>query len=104
MADLEIQRTDYGFYVTGAITNADDSVFDLTDYTLSFMAWEKGDWKHPLVNGSAEIVVATAGTWKYLVISGDFVVDKEYYCAVRATKTGAQETTRNYTLEVQESP
>jgi len=104
MADLTIQRSDYGFYIDGTITNDDESVFDLTGYTLTFKAWEIGNWEHPIVDGSAELVVATQGTWKYLVAQNDFIAAKDYYIAVRATKAGAQETTKNYTVEVKQSP
>ena len=71
---------------------------------VTFLCWEPGKSQRPLVNSSAEIVTATQGTWRYLVVAADFVNDKEYYVAVRATKAGAQETTENYTLEVNESP
>lgn len=104
MADLTIQRSDYGFYVQGAITNADGSVFNLAGYAVTFSAWEMGNWDHPLVVATAELVVATQGTWKYLIVENDFITAGEYLVAVRATKAGAQETTRNYTLEVKESP
>lgn len=104
MADLTIQRSDYGFYVSGVLTNADGSVFNLTGYGLTFKAWEQGNWEHPLVDATAEVVTATQGTWRYLVIQNDFITDKEYYVTVRATKSGAQETAENYSLEVKESP
>ena len=104
MADLTIQRSDYGFYVQGAITNADGSVFNLTGYAVTFNAWEMGNWGHPLVSASADLVVATQGTWKYLVVENDFINAGEYLVSVRATKAGARETTENYTLEVKEAP
>ena len=104
MADLTIQRSDYGFYVQGAITNADGSVFDLSGYTLTLSAWEMGKWDKPLVSASAELVITTQGTWKYLVVENDFISAGEYLVSVRATKTGAQETTENYSLEVKEAP
>lgn len=104
MADLTIQRGDYGFYVDGTITNNDGSVFDLSGYTLTLSAWEMGKWDKPLVAGSAEAVVATEGTWKYLVATNDFITEGEYLVSVRATKAGAQETTRNYSVEVKEAP
>ena len=104
MADLIIQRGDHGFYVDGTITNDDGSAFDLSGYTLTFNAWEMGKWNKPLVAGSAEAVVATQGTWKYLVAANDFITEGEYLVGVRATKSGAQETTRNYSLEVKEGP
>lgn len=104
MADLTIQRGDYGFYIDGTITDADGSDFDLSDYTLSFKAWELGNWEHPIVEGSATTVVATQGTWKYLLAQNDFITPGEFLCAVRATKTNAQETTQQYTVEVKEAP
>jgi len=104
MADLTIQRSDFGFYVQGTLTNADDSVFDLTDYSLTVNCWEMGNWKRPLIAGTAEAVVATQGTWKYLVVDGDFNIKGDFLLNVRATKTGAQETSQNYTVEVKEAP
>lgn len=104
MADLTIQRGDYGFYVDGTITDDDGTIFNLTGYTLTFNAWEMGKWEHPLVTGSAAAVVATQGTWRYLVAENDFITEGEYLVGVRATKAGAQETTKNYTLEVKEAP
>lgn len=104
MADLTIQRGDYGFYVDGTITEADGSIFNLTGYTLTFNAWEMGKWDKPMITGTATTIVATQGTWKYLVVQNDFITEGEYLVSVRATKTGAQETTKNYTLEVKESP
>lgn len=104
MADLIIQRGDYGFYVDGTITNDDGSVFNLTGYALIFSAWEMGNWGRPLIAGTASIVVATEGTWKYLVAENDFITPGEYLINVRATKTGAQETTQNYSVDVKEAP
>lgn len=104
MSDLIIQRSDYGFYVDGTITNDDGTVFNLSGYALAFNAWETGKWDKPLVEATATAVVATQGTWKYLVQENDFITAGEYLVSVRATKAGAQETTRNYTLEVKESP
>jgi len=104
MADLTIQRGDFGFYVDGTITNDDGSVFDLSGYTLSFKAWEMGNPKHPIVSSSAEPVVATQGTWRYAVQQNDFITEGEFLCVVRATKSGVQETTQQYSLEVKEAP
>lgn len=104
MADLTIQRGDHGFYVQGTLTNADGSVFNLTGYTLTLNAWELGKWEHPLVQGTATAVVATLGTWKYLVAENDFITEGEYLINLRATKTGARETSQNYTVEVKEAP
>lgn len=105
MADLTLQRGDYGFYVDGTITNNDGSVFNLTGYSLTFLAWEEGKSDKPLVNSTAaEVVTATEGTWKYPLAQNDFITKGDYFVAVRATKTGAQETTKNYTLEVKDSP
>lgn len=104
MADLVIERGDYGFYVQGTITDADGSVFDLSGYTLTFQAWEKGNWERPMVAGTAAAVVATEGTWRYLVQQNDFIKIGEFMVAVRATKVGARETTRTYTLEIEGVP
>ena len=104
MSDLTIKRGDYGFYLDGTVLNADDSVFDLTNYTVTLEIWELGRWRHPIVQGTCVVVSSTEGTWRYTVGSSDFLVTGTYNAGIRATKTGAQETTNTYTVEVKESP
>lgn len=104
MSDLTIKRGDYGFYLEGTVSNADDTVFNLTDYTVTIQIWELGRWRHPIVEGSCEVTSSTEGQWRYTVASSDFLVTGTYNAAIRATKTGAQETTNTYTVEVKESP
>lgn len=104
MSDLTIQRGDYGFYIQGTLTNSDASAFNLTGYSLTLQAWELGKPNHPIVSGTASAVVATQGTWRYLVAQNDFITEGEFLINVRATKSGARETAQNYTVEVKESP
>jgi hypothetical protein len=104
MSDLTIKRGDFGFYLTGTINNADDTPFDLTGYSLTLNCWEMGKWGRPHVTGTAAAVSATQGTWRYLVDDEDFTIPGEYLLNIRATKTGAQETTLAYTVDVKEAP
>ena len=104
MSDLTIKRGDYGFYLEGTVSNDDNTVFDLTDYTVSLQAWEYGRWRFPIVNGTCVVTSSTEGQWRYTVGSQNFLATGTYNIAIRATKTNAQETTNTYTVEVKESP
>jgi len=104
MSDLTIQRGDFGFYVDGSIQNHDGSVFDLTDYTLTIQIWESSHWRHPIVQGTCQVTSSTEGLWRYSVATTDFISQGTFSVALRATKTGAQETSETYTLDVKEAP
>jgi hypothetical protein len=104
MSDFTIERGDSGFYLNRTMLNDDGSVFNLTNYTVTLLVWELGRWRNPIVSGTCEVTSSTEGKFRYLVGTNDFLVEGTYEAAARATKTGAQETTNNYTLEVKESP
>jgi len=104
MSDLTIKRGDHGFYLEGTVSNANGTVFDLTDYTVSLHAWELGRWRQPIVTGTCVVTSSTEGQWRYTVAASNFLVSGTYNVAIRATKTNAQETTNTYTVEVKESP
>lgn len=104
MSDLTIKRGDFGFYLQGTMQNSDGTVFDLANYTVTLKVWELGRWRNPIVSGTCVVTSSTEGKFRYTVGSTDFLVEGTYEAAARATKTGAQETTNTYTLEVKESP
>jgi hypothetical protein len=104
MSDLVIKRGDYGFNLTGTVSNDDGTVLNLTDYTVSLQVWEEGRWRQPIVQGTCVVTSSTEGQWRYTVGTTDFLTVGTYNAAIRATKTGAQETTNTYTVDVKESP
>ena len=104
MSDLTIKRGDFGFYLQGTMQDSDGAVFNLTNYTVTLKVWELGQWRYPIVSGTCEVTSSTEGRFRYTVGTNDFLVTGTYEAAARATKTGAQETTNTYTLEVKESP
>jgi hypothetical protein len=104
MSDLTIKRGDYGFYLQGTIQDSDGVAFNLTNYTVTLQIWQLGNWRYPIVEGTCEVTSSTEGRFRYTVGTSDFLVAGTYEAAARATKTGAQETTNTYTLEVKESP
>jgi hypothetical protein len=104
MSDLQLERGDKGFYLSGVLKNNDGSVFNLTDYTLTFYAWEASHWQQPIVSGTCEVTSSTEGQWRYAVGTNDFLSPNTLSVVLRATKTGVQETTLHYTLDVQEAP
>jgi hypothetical protein len=104
MSDLAVQRGDKGFYLAGTVNNDNGSPFDLTNYTLTILAWEVAHWKNPILSGTCEVTSSTEGQWRYAVGTSDFLNPVTFSVVLRATKTGAQETTLHYTLDVQEAP
>jgi len=104
MSDLTIYRGDKGFYLSGTVKNDNGSVFNLTNYTLTILAWESHHWRHPIVSGTCEVTSSTEGLWRYAIGTADFLSIGTFSVALRATKTGAQETTLTYTIDVKEAP
>jgi hypothetical protein len=99
-----VQRGDYGFYVAGTIQNDDGSDFNLTNYTVTILAWQDSHWRSPIISGTCEVTSSTEGQWRYSLGTTDVTTPGTFSVVLRATKTGAQETTETYTLEVKEAP
>lgn len=103
MADLTVPKGDYGFYLYFTVQDSTGTAFDLTDYTVTFKVWAQQVDPTPVVDHACTIIVAASGTCKYLVETGNFDVAGDYYWEIELTKTGAVESTRRYTLRVEES-
>ena len=104
MSDLLVYRGDKGFYLSGTAQNHNGSAFDLTNYTLSIIVWESNHWRSPIVSGTCLVTSSTEGQWRYTIGTSDFLSAGTFSVALRATKTGVQETTLTYTLDVKEAP
>jgi len=103
MADLTIPKGDKGFYINFTVKNADGTAFDLTGYTITLKVWASSVPGTLVVSGACSIVVAAAGTCRYLVTATDFTTINNYFLELELTQAGVIESTRKYTLEVTES-
>lgn len=100
---LEIPKGDYGFYINFTVYDNDDSVYDLTDYTLKFKVWTTTYPNTLVVNGDVSAVSATSGTCRYLVADGDFDTPGIYRGELELTKASVVESTKYIDIEVTES-
>ena len=102
------QRTftkgDYGFKIPFTVKKGDDTVLDLTGYTVTAKIWKPGSTT-PKVSRAAAITDAVNGKCELTISSGDFDAVEDYQLALVLTKTGLQETTASRVpVKIQESP
>ena len=69
---FEVSQNDFGYYITDTLENNDGTPFNLTGYTVKFVAWHAGNPSAPVISASANVTSTTAGTVSYLVKSTDF--------------------------------
>ena len=103
MADLTIPKGDKGYYINFTVTDSDDDAYDLTDYTITLKVWDPNEPTMLLTSGSCTIVVAASGTCRYLVTANDFITQGLFNIELELTKTGVIESTKTYTVLVEES-
>jgi len=99
MADLIVSKGDFGFYLNFTVLDSDNSAFDLTDYTITLKVWDTA----LLFSGACDIVVAGAGTCKYLITVSDLSKAGNYALELELTKAGVELSTKKYNLEIKES-
>ncbi len=104
MADIVIPKSDKGFDLNFTVQDSDGDSVNLTAYTIKLIVWKKGMSDSVLMSGTCVIVSAVAGTCKYTVTASDFIVVGIYRMELELTKSGVIESTRNYILEVTDSP
>ena len=103
MADLIIPKSDKGFSLSFTVQDSAGAAYNLTGYTVTFKAWAAGSPGNPVVSAACVVDVAASGTCHYVILATDFIVAAEYLWEIELTKTGYIESTRHYTLRVEES-
>lgn len=103
MSDITIPKGDKGFNLNFTVQNSDGTAFNLTDYTVTLKVWPQNIPGNPIVNAACTIDVAANGTCHYEVVTGNFAYEGNYLLELELTKSGIIESTRNYTLRVEES-
>lgn len=104
MSDLTVPKGDFGYNLNFTVKDDDGTVFVLTAYTITMSVWAVDMPETIVVTGACVIDVAASGTCHYVVVSGDFATAGEYLVTLRLTKTDKRETTRQYTLTVEDTP
>jgi hypothetical protein len=106
MSDLTISKGDYGYELTFPITDNDGTPVNITDYTaIKLKAWRRGMASNPKISGTcSKVVPYTSGICTYLVASSDFDKPENLIFELELTKTGVVESTRRYTVTVEDSP
>ena len=70
---FEVSQNDFGYYITDKLENNDGTAFNLTGYTVKFVAWHSGSPSSPTINAPAVIDAdPTTGKVSYFVKSTDF--------------------------------
>ncbi|MFQ6052814.1 MAG: BppU family phage baseplate upper protein [Candidatus Bathyarchaeia archaeon] len=93
-----IKKGNYGFDLNFAIKHADGSKYDLNGFTVHLKVWD--DEGTLILNEQCMIIVATEGTCKYTVQSGDFDTEGRYMAELELTKAGWLEDTDTFEIIV----
>jgi len=104
MSDLTIPKGDYGYNLSFTIQDDDGNAYNLLGYTITIKVWPQHMPGEPIVSDTCIIDVAASGTCHYPIKVGDFANAADYLIELELTKVGIIESTRNYTLTVEESP
>ena len=104
MADMKVRKGDFGYYLNFTIQDSGETAYSLTGYTIKLKVWRPNKPSALLTNGSCDIVVAASGTCKYLVTASDFTAPGLFNMELELTKADVEESTRTYTILVEESP
>ena len=102
MANITITKGDYGYNQGFTIYDADESAYDLTDYTITLKVWSPGTSSTLLIDSACTIDVAASGTCHYVVKSGDFDTVGMFYAKLELTKSGVVESVRELNIVVVE--
>jgi len=103
MADLTVIKGKYGYNINLTIQNADASVFVLTGYTITFKQWVEHSPGNLLLSGACTIDVAASGTCHYAVVAGNFGRAGIFKGIIELTKSGIEDATDTFDIEVKES-
>jgi len=102
-ADITIPRGDYGFDLDFTIQKDDETPYVLTGYTITMKVWPPDVSGSPILSEACTPDVEASGTCHYTVQNGDFDNAGDYLIEIELTQDGKVESTRNYTLRVEDS-
>jgi len=104
MIRMTIPRGIYGVALTLSFKNADGSAKDLTGYTGTLKVWIKGQSKTPFVSATLTIdSPSSAGMTHYDIEQGKFDDEGVFRARGYFTKTGANDPSDIFEIEVEES-
>lgn len=102
MSDLIIPRGDYGYNLVFTVLRNDGNPYVLTLYAIVLKVWPWGMPSNPILEGECEIG-EVSNTCYYPVQEGDFDSVGDYLLELEFIQEGVIESTKNYTLRVEES-
>ena len=103
MADIYIPKGDKGFNLNFTVQEDDGTAYNLATYTITLKIWPENMSTEPIVDAACTPIVAASGTCYYTVTATDFTSAGDYILEIELTKTGVIESTRHYTLKVEDS-
>ena len=103
-SDITVPVNDYGYELNFTVQDDGGGVYSLLGYTINMKVWAQGLSSDPIVTGTCDIDVAGDGTCHYSVKNGDFDIVGDYLVELELTKAEIVESTKNYTLRVEDSP
>jgi len=100
---MTVPANDYGYRLNFTVLDDDEDAYNLLGYTINIKVWTQGLSGDPIITDTCEIISAALGTCYYAVKDGDFDTVGDYLVELELTKAEIVESTRNYTLKVEES-
>ena len=104
MADYYIPKNDKGFNMSFTVQDSAGAAYNLTGYTVTLKVWKTNMPSVTVVSAACTIDDAATGKCHYLVQASNFAYAGDYLMELELTKEGVVESTRQYSLEVTESP
>ena len=103
MADLTIKKDNYGFDIQFTVKKADETLKDLTGYTVTLKVW-KEDADNVKFSGTCTLDDdPTSGKCYYTAQETDFDTLGGYNGELELTKSGERLDTKTFTIAVKET-
>jgi len=103
-SDITVPINDYGYRLDFTVQDDDGGAYNLLGYTVTIKVWIPNLSSDPILTGTCSPDIVADGTCYYSVKDGDFDTVGDYLVELELTKDEVLESTRNYTLRVEESP
>ena len=103
MVKLTIPKGDTGYDQPFVVQNADGTVFDLGEYTITLKVWAYRIPGTLKINQACTPDDVDAGTCHYTVQDGDFDTVGRFTAELELTRNGVKVSTEPFRITVQES-
>jgi len=101
---MELRIGDYGYEISFTVKDSDGVVVNLTDIGAIYFRVRQVDTDLNILNGTCEVVLASAGTCKYTTQSGDFDNEGNYTGGLVLQYSASKKvTTKDFAITVKRS-